>query len=71
MNHLELLFCLLALLAGAAACCCCPCSCCCREQEIIRLLLEGAAGKEIGTRLFISMKSRVQLYRLNLANALD
>jgi DNA-binding CsgD family transcriptional regulator len=58
-----------------------------REQEIILLLLEGAGGKEIGTRLFISpktvenhiyniyqklgVKSRVQLYRLIRANALD
>jgi DNA-binding CsgD family transcriptional regulator len=58
-----------------------------REQEIILLLLEGAGGREIGTRLFISPKtvenhiyniyqklgvnSRVQLYRLIRANALD
>ncbi len=58
-----------------------------REQEIVRLLLEGSGGKEIGERLFISAKtvenhvyniyqklgvaSRVQLYRLIRANALE
>ncbi len=58
-----------------------------REQEIIRLLLEGTGVKEIGQRLFISpktvenhiyniyqklgVKSRVQLYRLIRANALE
>jgi DNA-binding CsgD family transcriptional regulator len=58
-----------------------------REQEIIRLLLEGASGKEIGERLFISpktvenhvynlyqklgVKNRVQLFRLIRANALE
>jgi DNA-binding CsgD family transcriptional regulator len=58
-----------------------------REQEIIRLLLEGAGGKEIGERLFISpktvenhvyniyqklgVKNRVQLFRLIRANALE
>jgi DNA-binding NarL/FixJ family response regulator len=58
-----------------------------REQEIVRLLLEGTGVREIGQRLFISpktvenhvysiyqklgVKSRVQLYRLIRANALD
>ena len=58
-----------------------------REQEIIRLLLDGAVGKEIGERLFISpktvenhvyniyqklgVKNRVQLFRLIRANALE
>jgi DNA-binding CsgD family transcriptional regulator len=58
-----------------------------REQEIIRLLLEGASGKTIGERLFISpktvenhvynlyqklgVKNRVQLFRLIRANALE
>jgi DNA-binding CsgD family transcriptional regulator len=57
-----------------------------REQEIIRLLLEGASGKAIGERLFISaktvenhiynlyqklgVKNRVQLYRFIRANTL-
>jgi DNA-binding CsgD family transcriptional regulator len=58
-----------------------------REQEIVRLLLEGTGVREIGQRLFISpktvenhvysiyqklgVKSRVQLYRLIRANALE
>jgi DNA-binding CsgD family transcriptional regulator len=58
-----------------------------REQEIIRLLLEGASGRLIGERLFISsktvenhvynlyqklgVKNRVQLFRLIRANALE
>jgi DNA-binding CsgD family transcriptional regulator len=58
-----------------------------REQEIIRLLIEGTAGKAIGERLFISpktvedhvyniyqklgVKNRVQLFRLIRANALE
>jgi DNA-binding CsgD family transcriptional regulator len=58
-----------------------------REQEIIRLLLEGASGKTIGERLYISpktvenhvynlyqklgVKNRVQLFRLIRANALE
>jgi DNA-binding CsgD family transcriptional regulator len=58
-----------------------------REQEIIRLLLEGAGGRQIGERLFISpktvenhvyniyqklgVKNRVQLFRLIRANALE
>jgi DNA-binding CsgD family transcriptional regulator len=58
-----------------------------REQEIIRLLLEGASGRQIGERLYISsktvenhvynlyqklgVKNRVQLFRLIRANALE
>jgi len=58
-----------------------------REREIIRMLLQGAGGKEIGDKLFISpktvenhiyniyqklgVKNRIQLFQLIRANALE